>query len=94
MDSSSRQQWQPWATIPPSWEGRPRLCFVHVIGVSFSRGIPFHREWTDVVHASSETKWGFRMEDMIRIQQDGDMDVIECIKHWMPLPEPPKDTTP
>lgn len=81
-------RWMPANTLPDVMN-RPGRCFIRVEGAKDHSGAKWHRVWTDLVHTTSETDWGFRRKDMIRIMQDGDMDYIERITHWMPAAFPP-----
>lgn len=80
-------EWQAGNTLPDVME-RPGRCFIRIEGAKQHSGALWHRSWTDLVHTTSETHWGFRRADMERMIKDGDMDYIERITHWMPAAFP------
>ena len=80
-------EWQTAETLPDVMS-RPGRCIIRVEGWRHHDGATWSRQWIDIVHTSSETRWGFRQRDITRIEHDGDMDGIDAITHWMPATFP------
>ena len=93
-DDKAPSGWQPIDTLP-EMEKRPGRMIIRVEGwKTHDWGtIMFARVYYDTAGISNETHWGFRQSDLDRIMKDGDMDGIDAITDWHPLP-PPKESTP
>lgn len=79
-----------WRTDKPPFMSRPIYQFVLLEGYEEHSGRTWHRLFAGTATISAEpgNRWGYRREDIDRIQRDGGMDVVERIKGWVPASFP------
>jgi len=90
LDPSGFDPSRAWRTDKPPFDLWPIYQFVLLEGFQEHSGHTWHRQWagTATISNGPGNRFGYRGEDIDRIQRDGDMICVTKVLGWVPATWP------